>query len=390
VRALVVVALVGACATPTGTAAQAITNGSADLGDPAVIGLADDLDQIGCTATVIGPHTAITAAHCVAGRMPLGLHAVFGSDVASATVVKISDARADPSFDGTSFANDLALITLRDVSPASALDIATVDTSLVGATVRAIGFGTTTSTATDGGTKRIGAAKVSDVEPTEITAVPSPAQPCHGDSGGPMVLAAGTIAAVVSRGDAACSDHAIYARIDVAMAGFVEPYLAATAPGTAATGAACLYNEQCASGPCLVTADDPELYFCSQPCQHDADCPSKMTCASDGCRYPVPSPGALGSPCSTDGDCTSAVCRQMVCTISCLNNPGACPADYDCGPSGSALELDCFATPSDDGCAGCATGGGAPVGLVMVVLGFARARRSGRSSSPRDSRARRS
>ena len=197
-RALVVVALVG-CATPTGTAAQAITNGSADLGDPAVIGLADDLDQIGCTATVIGPHTAITAAHCVAGRMPLGLHAVFGSDVGSATMIEISDARADPSFDGTSFANDLALVTLRDVSPAPALGIATVDASLVGVTVRTIGFGTTASTATDGGTKRSGTAKVSDVEPTEITAVPSPAQPCHGDSGGPMLLPAGTVAAVVSR-----------------------------------------------------------------------------------------------------------------------------------------------------------------------------------------------
>jgi len=385
----VVVALVGACAAP-GTTAQAITNGSADPGDPAVIGLADDLDQIGCTATVIGPHTAITAAHCVAGRVPLGLRAVFGSDLASATLITISDASVDPGFDGTSFANDLALVTLRDVSPAAALDIGTVDASLVGATVHAIGFGTTASTAADGGTKRIGTAKVSDVEPTEVTAVPSPAQPCHGDSGGPMVLAAGTIAAVVSRGDATCSDHAIYARIDVAMTSFVAPYLAATAPGTAATGDACLYTEQCASGPCLVTADDPDLYFCSQPCQHDSDCPSKMTCASDGCRYPVPSPGALGSTCSADGDCTSAVCRQMVCTISCLNNPGACPADYDCGPSGSALELDCFATPPDDGCLGCSTGGGTPVGVVIVVLGLARGRRSGRSSSPRDSRARRS
>ena len=388
-RAIVVVALAGACAAPAGTAAQAITNGSADLGDPAVIGLADDLDQIGCTATMIGPHTAITAAHCVAGRTPLDLHAVFGSDLASATLIAISDARVDPSFDGASFANDLALVTLREVSPATALDIATVDASLVGATVHAIGFGTTASTAADGGTKRSGTAQVSDVQATEVTAVPGPAQPCHGDSGGPMVLAAGTIAAVVSRGDAACGDHAIYARIDVAMADFVAPYLAATAPGTAATGAACLYMEQCASGPCLVTADDPDLYFCSQPCQHDADCPSKMTCASDGCRYPEPSPGALGSPCSADGDCTSSVCRQMVCTLSCLNDATACPAGYECGPSGSALELDCFATP-DDGCGGCATGGGTPMGLVIVVLGFARVRRSGRSSSPRDSRARRS
>ncbi|MEO8841101.1 MAG: trypsin-like serine protease [Kofleriaceae bacterium] len=387
-RALVVVAL-AACTTPTGTAAQAITNGSADPGDPAVIGLADDLDQIGCTATMIGPHTAITAAHCLIGRTALDLHAVAGSDAVSGTRLAISDVRMDPAFDPTSQANDLGLVTLREASSAI-VGVATVDASLIGATIHAVGFGSTTSTATDGGTKRIGTAQVSDVQPTEVTAVPSPAQPCHGDSGGPMLLIDGTIAAVVSRGDSTCSDHAIYARIDAAMTDFVAPYLAATAPGTAATGDACLYTEQCASGPCLVTADDPDLYFCSQPCKHDSDCPAKLTCAPDGCRYPVPSPGALGSPCTSDAACTSAVCRQMVCTISCLNNAGACPADYDCGPSGSALELDCFATPPVDGCAGCATGGGAPVGLVIVVLGFARARRSGRSSSPRDSRARRS
>jgi hypothetical protein len=386
-RALVV-ALVVACAAPTGTTAQAITNGSADVGDPGVIGLADDLDQIGCTATLIGDHTAITAAHCLIGRTRLDLHAVAGSDAVSGTRLTISDVRMDPAFDSTTLANDLGLVTLREVSPAI-VGIATVDASLIGATVTAVGFGSTTSTATDGGTKRSGTAKVSDVQPTEVTAVPSPSQPCHGDSGGPMLLSAGTIAAVVSRGDATCSDHAIYARIDAAMAGFVTPYLAETAPGTAATGDACLYTEQCASGPCLVTADDPDLYFCSQPCQHDSDCPSKMTCASDGCRYPVPSPGALGSPCTGDADCTSAICRQMVCTLSCLNDQSACPSGYDCGPSGSALELDCFATPPE-GCGGCASGGGAPAGLVIVVLGFARARRSGRSSSPRDSRARRS
>lgn len=388
-RMTVAVLTLAACTTPSGTATQAITNGSGDAGDPAVIGLADELDQIGCTATVIGPHTAITAAHCLVGRTRLDLHAVVGNDAPSGTVIAISDVRIDPAFDPATLANDLGLVTLREVSSAM-VGITTVDASLVGATVKAVGFGSTTSTATDGGTKRLGTAKVTDVEATEVTAAPSPAQPCHGDSGGPMLVAAGTIAAVVSRGDSACSDHAIYARIDVAMTDFVAPYLAETAPATAATGDACLYTEQCASGPCLVTTDDPDLYFCSQPCQHDADCPSKMTCVTDSCRYPVPSPGALGSPCSADAACTSAVCRQNVCTISCLDNAGACPVDYDCGPSGSALELDCFATPPDDGCAGCATGGGAPVGFVIVVLGFARARRSGRSSSPRDSRAARS
>jgi hypothetical protein len=277
---------------------------------------------------------------------------------------------------------------LREASPGGAIAIAPGD-GPVGTTVGTVGFGTTTSTATDGGTKRSGTAKISDVQPTELTAMPDPAQPCHGDSGGPM-LVAGSVVAVASRGDTACSDHAVYARIDVALVGFVMPYLTATGSGTQATGSACLYDGECATGACLVTKDDPDLYFCSQPCTHDSDCPATMTCASDGCRYPEPSPGALGSPCTDGTTCTTGLCRQMVCTRSCLTDSSACPAGYEC--SGSGLELECFAKP-DGGCGGCATGGGAPAGLVIIVAGLlrcGRGRRSGRSARPRDSRAARS
>ena len=383
-RILAIVVILAGCTTPVGTAAQAITNGSADSGDPAVIGLVDDAGNVGCTASVIAPHTAITAAHCVAGRVPLGLRALFGADVATGTLIPISDAQVDPAYDSTTLANDLALVTLREESPGGVIAIAP-GSSPAGTIVETVGFGTTASTATDGGTKRAGTAMVSDVQPTELTATPDPAQPCHGDSGGPM-LVSGSVVAVASRGDTGCSDHAIYARIDVALDAFVMPYIAATAAGTAATGAACLYEGECANGACLVTKDDPDLYFCTQPCTHDSDCPATMTCASDGCRYPEPSPGALGSPCTADAACTTGLCRQMVCTRSCLNDATACPAGYAC--SGSGLELDCLVKP--EGCGGCATGSGAPVGLVIVVLGYARARRSGRSGRPRGNRAERS
>jgi len=385
---LVFVTALAGCTTQTGSTAQAITNGSADPGDPAVIGLVDDAGNVGCTATVIEAHTAITAAHCVAGRVPLALRAVFGSDVATGTLIEVSGSQVDPAFDSATLANDLALVTLRDVSPAAAVAIG-AGAATIGTMIDTVGFGTTSSTATDGGTKRAGTAKVTDVQPTEVTAMPSPSQPCHGDSGGPMLIG-GAIVAVASRGDTGCSDHAIFARIDAAQQSLVAPYLAATAAGTQATGSACLYEGECAAGACLVTKDDPGLYFCSQPCTHDSDCPAAMTCASDGCRYPEPSPGALGSPCTADATCTTGLCRQMVCTRSCLNDGSACPAGYEC--SGSGLELDCFAKP-DGGCGGCATGGGAPAGLVIVVAGllrFGRARRSARTARPRDSRAGRS
>lgn len=377
-------ALVAACAAPVGSTEQAITNGAPDLADPAVIGLADELDQVGCTAAVIEAHTAITAAHCIAGRDPRTLRALVGSSATDGAFGAISAGQFDPAFDGATLAHDLALVTLRDAQPA-VLAMAAVDATLVGANVRAVGFGSTAADATDGGVKRAGTEKVTDVQADEIVAMPAPAQACHGDSGGPMILAAGTIGAVASRGDSLCSDHATYARIDVARAAFIDPYLAATAPGTAMTGDACFYDGHCAGGPCLVTHDDPTLFFCSRTCAKDADCPAAMRCESDECRYPEPSPGALGAACGSDAECAGQLCRQDVCTRSCLGAGASCPAGFEC--QGSGLAFDCFAAP-ETGCGGCATGGGAPAWLAIIaLLGFGRARRSGRSASPRDSRA---
>jgi hypothetical protein len=183
-----------------------------------------------------------------------------------------------------------------------------------------------------------------------------------------------------------CTDHAVYARIDVARAALVDPYIAETAPGTAHTGDACFYDGHCAEGPCLQTHDDPLLYFCSQTCTRDTDCPAAMECAADGCRYPEPSPGALGSPCEQDAQCTSTTCREGVCTLACLVDPTVCPEGFEC----RALESSqfCFAKADDSGCGGCTSGAHAP--LWLVIIWFARARRSGRTTRRRDSRAARS
>ncbi|HEY5945329.1 MAG TPA: trypsin-like serine protease [Kofleriaceae bacterium] len=357
---------------------EPITNGAADAGDPQVVALVDPADRVLCTATVIGPHTAITAAHCFLGPAPRTLRVFFGSTIAGGgTFTPVADARSHPSFDAATLAHDIALLTFRDDSPVAPLgfDTRTIDASLVGTSFRVVGFGTTSNTSGDSGDKREGVAKVSDVQAEEFTALPSPSQPCRGDSGGPALFGTQTIAAVVSRGDAACSDHAVYARIDTARAALVDPYLADTAPGTAHTGDACFYSGHCAEGPCLQTHDDPLLYFCSQPCARDADCPAAMECASDGCRYPEPSPGAIGATCEQDAQCTIATCRESVCTLGCLLDPNVCPAGFECRPSGTSQY--CFAKP-DDTCGGCSSSSPTAAGL-LVLLGFARRRRRVRS-----------
>jgi hypothetical protein len=387
-RSVLLSCALAACAAPTSTEAeQAITNGTAATGDPAVVALVDDSDRVGCTASVIGPHTAITAGHCFVGKQPRTLRLFFGSVIGSGgTFTQVADARAHPSFDAATFMHDIAVLTFRDELPVVplALDPRAINSSLIGTSFRVVGFGTTSGTSGDGGTKREGTARVSEVQAEELTAMPDPSQPCRGDSGGPALFSSDAVAGVVSRGDGACVDHATYARIDVARGALIDPYIAETAPGTAHTGDACFYAGHCAEGDCLQTTDDPLLHFCSAPCSSDDDCPAAMECASDGCRYPEPSPGALGSTCEQNTQCTSDACRESVCTVSCLLDPSVCPAGFECRRTG-AMQF-CFAEP--DSCGDCSSGSGAP--LWLIVIYFARTRRSGRSSSRRGSRAARS
>lgn len=367
-----------ACASPveTGTRDQAVTNAAPDHGDPAVVGLVDQTDQLGCTATIIGPHTAITAAHCIDTSERV-LRAFFGTDAAlGGTFIAVSDARLHPLFDPGG--HDIAMLTLREEAPVTpiALEAAAAD-DLAGTTIRVVGYGITGGGRSDEGMKREGTARIASVQAEEFITVPDPSLSCSGDSGGPALLPAGTIVGVVSRGDSMCVDHAVYSRVDYARADFIDPYIAETAPGTASVGERCLYEGHCDGGPCLQAHDDPALYFCSHACERDSDCPSAMTCAADGCRYPEPSPGALGSPCDADETCTSHVCREQVCTRNCLQD--ACPTDFECRGSGASYY--CF--PADGGC-GCSSGGSTSSLVVMGLVLFAgRARRSGRSGSSR-------
>jgi len=354
-----------ACAAQTGTATQPVTNGSDDTGDPAVVALVDDLGNVGCTASVIEAHTAVTAAHCIESFDPRKLRVWSGGGIYSA----ISGGRIDPMYDGATFANDVAMLTFRDAAQVAPLVLETA-MPVVGDVVRVVGYGTTGAMASDNTMKRAGSAMISDVQAAEYTVMPAPSQPCHGDSGGPAITAAGTIGGVVSHGDNMCSDHAVYARVDAARA-FIDQYLAATAPGTASVGQACLYDGQCDGGPCLVATDDAELAFCGKACSSDGECPEAMACDDGECRYPVPSPGALGGVCMANGDCTSGTCLDGVCTQSC-GGATTCPAGFSCGGTHANY---CYVA-EDGGCGGCASGG-AP-GLIIALLGLARARRSRR------------
>lgn len=238
--------LVIALAASSDAFAQPVTNALPDTGDPAVIALINASDQLVCTASVIGPHTVITAAHCIAGK-PLTLRAFFGSVLADGgTTIAVTHARQHPLFDPGG--NDVGMITLADPAPVTPLELAPpIDGSLVDTQFRVVGFGTTGALGGEG-TKRLGTAKVAAISAEDFIAVPDLSLSCLGDSGGPALLAGDAIGGVVSRVDGQCVDHAVYTRIDIAQDILIQPYLAETAEGAAGEGEPCYYDGHCASG----------------------------------------------------------------------------------------------------------------------------------------------
>jgi MYXO-CTERM domain-containing protein len=367
-----------ACAPPVDSATQtaAITQGIATQ-DPAVVAIIGPDGTVGCSGTLIAPHTVLTAGHCVPPLRRRELRVFFGDSVGGAgQFIAVSDTHVHPEHVPATLAHDLALFTLREPGPVGALslDPRTLDASLVGQTLRMVGFGVTAPDAGDSGTKRSGTARVTGLDPVDVTVVGAPSLPCRADSGGPALLDDGSgerIAAVVSRGDAACVVSGAFARIDVARASFIAPYLAATGPGTAATGDPCFYDGHCAEGTCRQAADDPLLYFCARPCGDG--CPAAMTCAASECRHPLPSPGALGSSCLGAEECTSDDCYRPddgdgTCTRSCLGKPDSCPAGFECAAIDTFVN-NCLPEPGGCGCTAGAHSGGwiLPVGLIVAL-----------------------
>ena len=372
-RILLVAALgaaAAACGAPASDARRAaITNGADDAGDPAVVALVSLDGQVECSGTLIAPHVVLTAAHCGIDGSNFDQFLVsFGATASATGALALADALPHPMFDPSTLADDVALLTLRQAAPADpiAVDARPVDATWIGQTFSAVGFGATAATASDEGQKRSGTAKVTAVDADSFTAMAAPSQPCGGDSGGPALFSDGTttfVSGVTSHGDTACVDHAVFARLDVQAAGFIQPYLDALAPASLATGARCFFDEQCQKGPCLQAADEPKRSFCSQAC---GSCPAPLTCVSGQCRYRAPSPGALGAACAQPSDCASGLCTAGACTRSCVpTSATACPSGYECKNT-SDISFECVAVKR----AGCdvAASGGAGGGLWLLAL----------------------
>jgi secreted trypsin-like serine protease len=180
---------------------------------------------------LIAPSLALTAAHCVDGTPPNASELdVFAgqSMVSGGRRVAVTTVVPHPAFDSTTYVNDIAVIRLAepmDVTPWPVRS-APLDPTLVGHDARFVGY--SRGIAGDPQVKHEGRVKIDAIYATKFRTVPNPSQPCFNDSGGPIFVTEDgreTLAGIVSTGDENCARFTKATRVDVQVAGFLQPFL---------------------------------------------------------------------------------------------------------------------------------------------------------------------
>jgi V8-like Glu-specific endopeptidase len=302
----------GSAAIDSRTAA--ITMGSADTGDPAVVAVVArrtqcaDIGTVLCSGTLVSPRVVVSSAHCLQDPTAL-LEVYFGNDLANdpnGQFVVVAQAVADAAYDPTTHEHDLLLLALADEAPVAplALPAQPLAASAVGENARIVGFGATAAGQPPGAVKLQGTMTVSEVDAATFQTTVAPSNSCKGDSGGPVFVDDGAgneqLVGLTTSGDVDCDMFALNLRVDPLVAE-IQAFI-----------------DQSASLPTGAPAGniDPAA-LCTSACTSNADCPDDLTCfpatpEESLCLLAGPSVASYGKSCATDSDCSGgASCARL-------------------------------------------------------------------------------
>ncbi len=265
-----------------------------------------------CTGTLITSKVVLTAAHCVGFGTPNSFF--VGNDLDGyGQVYDLSHFIQHPDYASVIENNaqidhhDIAVAILQNSVATAPMPYFTQNLSgYQGSTVKFVGFGVTSSSADNAGTKRSVSTTIGEVWSQgwwNFTNPNNPKNTCQGDSGGPgfmNVNGVETVIGVVSSGDAYCNESGYNTRTDT-NAAWIAQVIATYDPGGT--------TQVCGNGVCEVGE-------------------SYQTCPQD-CSDPV-EPGGFWDPCQSIADCDNG----MVCVET--DDGGRCVGF--CSNVGSAAE----------------------------------------------------
>lgn len=385
---------------------QAIVGGTLDTGDPAVVSLTEHGSPF-CTGTLIGPHTVLTAGHCIESTVPTAVH-IGTYAYQPVQIVPVASAVVNPNYQGRiGIGQDIALVRLATGVtgiPAIPLNETALTNADIGKPLRHVGFGVTSmANHSSSGTKYQVSVPIRALQNGEVESGAPGQTPCSGDSGGPGFFT-GTdgverVAGVVSYGDAYCSGQSGWdTRVDRHVA-WIRGTSADWEEATCAAGDRCKTDcptvdwdclcgkdGMCSKAQCPDLSQDPDCIDCgANGICSQATCPSvdpDCVCAQDNvCNPQCPSPNvdpdckdcranaicsvaSCPSPdpdCAVEfGSCTAALqCQSRLCVTDVqhayycsrkCSRTGDCPADMTCSPSGACTYIPKFEAKLGERC----------------------------------------
>ncbi len=165
--------------------------------------------RIGCSGTLLGPDTVLTAGHCIHRSLPDAVQRVDG------TTWSVARATVHPAFDATTLAHDVAIVRLTAHAPPPYATLSPSRDLTAGTLLTVAGVAAPRARGTYGNYE--GTAEVRSLDDARLTLSPAPTTPCGGDSGGSVFLrddAPWRLVAVISAGDVDCSRVSFATRVD--------------------------------------------------------------------------------------------------------------------------------------------------------------------------------